>query len=127
MASQIPIHTYHCICSQLVLASAQTLSSLPQRRAGEGLDNALILPLPPLPKASDETPAAASGYSLLLNTNVDKKPVVVRRTDGFETRYRVKCGRCKLVVGYHLDGAQFEGEEEGRNDKVVYLMPGGLV
>ncbi|KAI9888135.1 MAG: hypothetical protein M1823_000070 [Watsoniomyces obsoletus] len=42
------LHTYHCICNQLILASTHILSSLP-RRQSPGLDKALILPLPPLP------------------------------------------------------------------------------
>jgi len=57
------------------------------------------------------------GYSLLLNTTVDRKPVIVRREDGFEKRWVRRCGRCRTGVGYML-------EEEG---KVVYLLEEGLV
>ena len=56
-------------------------------------------------------------YSLLLNTTVDRKPVVVRRKDGFEKRWVRRCGRCRTGVGYGL-------EEKGN---VVYLLEEGLL
>jgi hypothetical protein len=165
--TQSQINTYHCICTTLLLATTHTLSSLP-RRAEPALDKALILPLPPAsrlaaagetakegeddaePQASDES--GDVGYSLLLATTQDRKPTMVRREDGFERRVLLRCGRCRLVVGYKLDGAHFGTEgleavgkgtdgEQGRGDaelerktrtadervEVVYLLPGGLV
>lgn len=127
-AASPPVHTYHCICSSLLLASTHTLSSLPRRA---GLDKALILPLPsqppvaisdtrslsPSPDAPDveandsrdakpvvESPRdmPPSGYSTILHMNADKKAAIVRREDGFEKRVLWRCGRCKLVVGYQL-------------------------
>jgi hypothetical protein len=164
---QPQINTYHCICTTLLLATTHTLSSLP-RRAEPALDKALILPLPPAsslaaggekaeevdddaePQARDASGDA--GYSLLLATTQDRKPTMVRREDGFEKRVLLRCGRCRLAVGYKLDGAHFRTEgaeavgksadrEQGPGDaelgrktrtedegvEVVYLLPGGLV
>jgi hypothetical protein len=162
---QPQINTYHCICTTLLLATTHTLSSLP-RRTEPALDKALILPLPPASRLAatgekaeevedDAEPQAREasgdvGYSLLLATTQDRKPTMVRREDGFEKRVLLRCGRCRLVVGYKLDGAHFRTEgpeavgkstdrepgdvELGRKtqtgDKgieVVYLLPGGLV
>jgi hypothetical protein len=161
------INTYHCICTTLLLATTHTLSSLP-RRAEPALDKALILPLPPTSRlaAGGETAEEVEddaerqardasgdvGYSLLLATTQDRKPTMVRREDGFEKRVLLRCGRCRLVVGYKLDGAHFgpegaetvgksTGGEQGPGDaevgrkartgdegiEVVYLLPGGLV
>ena len=161
------INTYHCICTTLLLATTHTLSSLP-RRAEPGLDKALILPLPPASmlavtgetaeeREDDAEPQARDassdvGYSLLLATTQDRKPTMVRREDGFEKRMLLRCGRCRLVVGYKLDQAHFrtEGAEavgkstggaQGPGDaelarksqaadeevEVVYLLPGGLM
>ena len=50
---------------------------------------------------------------------------------GFEKRYLQRCGRCGVVVGYQLDGGQFEGADgeggKGRREDVVYLLPGGVM
>ncbi len=180
-ASSAPeIHTYHCICNQLVLASTHTLSEL-RRRQAPGLDKAYILPLPPLPRrrssSSEEDGGAEDddddnensddeeqeerradkssgdeahisslsakggsggskhlkttiqkskpkrakkpkdspsktgeiekGYSLLLSTTLDRRPVIVRREDGFEKRWLWRCARCRVVVGYQLDSIHF--------------------
>ncbi len=86
-------------------------------------------------------------FAFLLGCLLDRKPIVVRRSDGFEKRYVQRCGRCKLVVGYQLDWAQFpitsgtdksgqredENQQqqterrEGRRADVVYVLPGGLM
>ena len=119
------INTYHCVCTTLLLATTHTLASLPCR-ADPAVDKAIILPLPPTP--NDEENADAdnkAGYSLLLSTTLDRKPLIVRREDGFEKRILLRCGRCRLVVGYKLDEAQFGAEKKG--GEVVYLLPGGLV
>ncbi|EON66084.1 hypothetical protein W97_05327 [Coniosporium apollinis CBS 100218] len=159
------IHTYHCLCTHLLLASTHPLSSLP-RRGQSSLDKAYILALPPPPRhespiadaeSSDEDgeddgnkndaglggpsattlrSPAANNYALLLSTVLDRKPVVVTRADGFEKRYLQRCRRCRLVVGYQLDQAQFAdapvatvGMESGlgRREDVIYLLPGGLL
>ena len=72
-------------------------------------------------------------YSLLLNTTLDKRPVMVRREDGYEKRWVRRCGRCRTGVGYVLGsadvgsgvGAEREGGVAGGG--VVYLLEEGLV
>lgn len=49
----LPIHTYHCLCSTLLLATPYLLSSLPTR-APPARDQARILPLPRFRNNSDE-------------------------------------------------------------------------
>ncbi|KAE8146967.1 hypothetical protein BDV25DRAFT_161460 [Aspergillus avenaceus] len=138
------IKTTHCrFCNHLLLATTRTLSSLP-RRNPPAQDQALILPLPPLPSTNDETENETEGenghkggnghYSILLATTVkDRKATLVRREDGFEKRVFLRCGRCRVVVGYFLassgSGSNAGGVGEGREveDQVVYLLPGGLV
>lgn len=48
----LPIHTYHCLCSTLLLATPYHLSSLPTR-APPARDQARILPLPRFRNHSD--------------------------------------------------------------------------
>lgn len=137
----LPIKTHHCrFCNHLLLATTHSLSSLP-RRKDPARDAALILPLPlPRPTANDDddesTNADAKGvkhYSILLSTSIpDRRATLVRREDGFEKRLFLRCGRCRVVVGYFLDGVHFPGHTEDNGAdaggaKVVYLLPGGLV
>lgn len=131
-----PIQTYHCLCSTILLATPYPLSALP-RRAPPSLDNAHILPLPPLARttitttatiATPENTEALPLPSLLTqNMRPARKVVVVRREDGFEKRRVFRCGRCGVGVGYEiLEG----GEEEGvgvEKGRVIYLLEGGLV
>lgn len=114
------IHTYHCICTQLVLASTITLENLKTRTS----DSSYILPLPDLSSAS-----TASHYALLANTTTDDKPTVIRLEDGFEKRYFHKCGRCELSIAYSLDKSQFDDTKSssGAREDVAFLVPGGLV
>lgn len=138
------IHTYHCLCSQLLLASASTLDER-NKRAGESLDNAYIVPLMPadvlysadydqekengdlLTETASRAGIDSASVSVLINTVLERKPLVVRRSDGFETRYQRRCGRCDLVVGYHLDATQFDAAaKSGRLDKIIYILPGAL-
>ncbi|MCJ1380189.1 hypothetical protein MMC17_003292 [Xylographa soralifera] len=138
------ITTYHCLCTHLLLATPYPLPTLPQRQS-PGLDHARILPLgkPPSQTSVDEDtiPSTIADislhnndsngldkeaeplYSLLLNTTLDRRPVIVRREDGFEKRWVRRCGRCRTGVGYVLgdgDGEQVHGE-------VLYLLEEGLV
>ena len=163
--SEPQINTYHCICSTLLLATTHELTALP-RRAEPALDRAYILPLPRAAIRAGETVkgeheevdeeeeeeerdaeprairdrASDVGYSLLLSTTQDRRPTVVRRGDGFERRILLRCGRCRLVVGYKLDPARSAPAEsggtgkggekirvEGEEAKLVYLLPGGLL
>jgi hypothetical protein len=137
------VHTYHCTsCSHLLLASTHIISSLPTRRA-PGLDNATIVPLPAPPKAakpatssteeaeseSDDEGDEQSGYTLLLTLTRDRAAKVIAREDGFEKRALWRCGRCKLVVGYMLDEAQYaasKGKEKAAKDRFLYLLPGAV-
>jgi hypothetical protein len=119
-ATEKIIHTYHCICTQLVLASTSTLESLKARTS----DLSYILPLPSLSSTS-----TTSHYASLSNTITDDKPTVIRLEDGFEKRYFHKCGRCELNIAYSLDKSQFEDTKTslGVREDVAYLVPGGLV
>ena len=87
--------------------------------------------------------AAGDGFTLLAGVTrargqkgkeKEAPPVVVRCEDGFEKRWLVRCGRCRLVVGFELGWEQFEkgtggatGDEEGRREDVVYVLPGAMV
>jgi hypothetical protein len=119
-SSEQTIHTYHCICTQLVLASTSTLESLKTRTS----DSSYILPLPDLSSTS-----TSFHYALLTNTITDNTATVIRLEDGFEKRYLHKCGRCELNVGYSLDKSQFEDTKasSGVRQDIAFLIPGGLV
>ena len=120
------IHTYHCVCSQFLLATTTPLESC-HNRAGEGLDKAIILPFENFPNSADEDQVPKHGYASLLNTVVERKPIAIRRSDGFETRYQQRCGRCDLVIGYHLDRIQYDDQlQTGRRKDVLYILPGAL-
>lgn len=111
------VHTYHCICTQLILATTSKLDTLQTRSS----DKSFICPLP--------APGTSSHNATLVDTAVDSKATVVRLEDGFEKRYFEKCLRCDLIVGYHLDRSQFDESKDqaGKRDDVVYLLPGGLM
>ncbi|KAK2759537.1 hypothetical protein FQN54_003016 [Arachnomyces sp. PD_36] len=80
-------------------------------------------------------------YTILLSTTLpDRRHTVIRREDGFEKRLLLRCGRCRVVVGYVLDeeahrirpGTTTTGEKDADQDKegkrkVVYILPGSLV
>lgn len=112
------ILTYHCICTQLSLAVVTRLEDLPKRR----IDAAAI--------ATCGDFASATKPSLTIQAlSVDDKPTVLKLDDGFEKRYAVRCTRCGLAAGYHLDKSQFSGSENetGPRTDVVYILPGGLM
>ncbi|EEQ91254.1 uncharacterized protein BDCG_06374 [Blastomyces dermatitidis ER-3] len=47
-------------------------------------------------------------YTILLSTTIpDRKPTMIRREDGFEKRLLLRCGRCRVVMGYALDEIHF--------------------
>ncbi|KAK5055975.1 hypothetical protein LTR84_012525 [Exophiala bonariae] len=121
-SSSSPFKTYHCLCSNLVLATAHTLESLP-RRNEPVQDNALILPpATSISVSSDietEDALSQSTPSALLNVLPDRRPIVVQREDGFEKRILLRCGRCRLVLGYAMTALQ--------GSSPVYLLPGSLV
>ena len=111
------VQSYHCICSELILATHRPLPSLPQRK----LDDASICKISRL---EDAVPgdAVLSG-----STYNDNSATVLKLEDGFEKRYAARCMRCELQVGYWLDNSQFEAEGKGRREDVLYLLAGGLV
>jgi hypothetical protein len=131
------IHTFHhAPCSSLVLATTHVLSSLP-RRAAPSLDLTTILPLPlSEPNSSHSTAAQLADengqYSILLQTKLAPRATIIRREDGFEKRRIIRCGRCNGAVGYFIlddtAGDEKAGDgAAGKNRRVVYLLPGGLV
>ena len=76
-----------------------------------------------------------------MHSTLDKKPLVIRREDGFEKRWLRRCGRCGVVWGYELVEPEGEGEienEDGDGDgggegerrgkeRVLYVLEEGLV
>ncbi|KAF2763121.1 hypothetical protein EJ05DRAFT_495959 [Pseudovirgaria hyperparasitica] len=119
-----PIHTYHCLCTNLLFASTTAASALPTR--SNSLDSALILPLPASPPKSEET----THYAILLSTTVTAKLQVITKSDGFEKRWIQRCGRCKVVIAYQLDWTHWgteAGERHGRRHDVMFLLPGGFM
>jgi hypothetical protein len=146
MALTLPIQTQHCaFCNHLLLATTRTLSTLP-RRAGEGKDNATILPLENTDldleaeledESSHKTRHVTQHTTLLLATTIpDRRATLIRREDGIEKRLLLRCGRCRVVVGYYLDRVHWENGAEGVNAKVdgegerppaVYILPGAVV
>lgn len=81
-------------------------------------------------------------YTILLSTtSPDRKPIILRRSDGFEKRLLVRCGRCKVVLGYVLDEVHFgkgvqtqaqtqtetqQGESDNSAPGVIYVLPGAV-
>ncbi|KAJ5474891.1 hypothetical protein N7475_004457 [Penicillium sp. IBT 31633x] len=154
---RLPIQTQHCrFCNHLLLATTRNISTLP-RRGGESKDKALILPLERNSSTdreleaeleeeaanASETPARKSRHAsnhttLLLATTIpDRRATVIRREDGIEKRLLLRCGRCRVVVGYYLDRIHWggaangekgvQGEDEEQRPPAVYLLPGAVV
>lgn len=116
------IYTYHCLCTELVLASTTPLTKLPTRTS----DRSIICPLPP---TINDTTVLSSHHALLHGVSTESSSIVVEREDGFEKRYLQRCPRCNITVGYQLDKSMYKdpGNESGPREDVVYLLPGGLV
>jgi phage FluMu protein Com len=157
--TKLSIRTQHCrFCNHLLLATTRTLSTLP-RRSPPAADSALILPLEKLRTTTDEEPtstqapsnpkssSSAKHVTILLSTTLpDRRATLIRREDGIEKRILLRCGRCRVVVGYYLDRIHWEGtsqaqkekekaigedsEEEGGDEErppAMYVLPGSLV
>ncbi|KAI4173147.1 MAG: hypothetical protein LQ343_003074 [Gyalolechia ehrenbergii] len=141
----LTLHTYHCLCSTHLLTTPYDISTLPQRRS-PSFNLARILPLPstnpPPPLPTDHTDDDGRGHGdkgsggvgdrntvlpSLLSSNLKavRKPIVVQREDGWEKRRMWRCGRCGVGVGYEVVREEEVGE--GRLDKVLFLLDGGLV
>lgn len=139
------VQTYHCMCTNLILATTYPLSR--HRK----LDRSLILPIPSISPRQAAALAgsgvndtikddvqSSSAYSLtqLLGTTATdtQPPILIRSDDGIEKRYLLHCTRCKLTLGYQLDweqcGYQSEGSgasRSGRREDVMYLLEGAVV
>ncbi|ELR09226.1 hypothetical protein GMDG_03799 [Pseudogymnoascus destructans 20631-21] len=128
------IHTYHCACTSLLLATTTPLPSLPRRATS--LDHSTILPL----HSDAHPPSSLTPHTTLLSMTPDRRTTTIRREDGFEKRILWRCGRCRVVVGYELDPSHFEapttaggGEVQGESSvpredggvpRVLYILPG---
>ena len=79
-------------------------------------------------------------YTILLSTTAPStQPTIIRRQDGFEKRFLIRCGRCRVVCGYALDrihfpmkkdrddGEDVEGDTGDGGAEVVYILPGAVV
>lgn len=151
---KLPIRTQHCrFCNHLLLSTTRDLSTLP-RRQSPGADSALILPLEKLRSSADEADDEQNGansatrnssvkhVTLLLSTTIpDRRATLIRREDGIEKRVLLRCGRCRVVVGYYLDRVHWTEERKGQNGReengeaeeeeerppAMYVLPGALV
>jgi hypothetical protein len=106
------ITTYHCICTEVAIATKSSLTELPKRRH----DGAFICNM-------------EGACTLNSAVSVENTPSILKLEDGFEKRYAVKCARCELLFAYQLDVCHFEEtkSETGRRKDVVYVLPGGLM
>ena len=149
-ATQSPsasITTYHCLCSELALASPFPLQKYPQRLL-DGARICQILDLDVAAKNTDISVASADSPPRIMlagDAAVDLKPLVLQLDDGFEKRYTLRCARCALPLGYQLDRAQMgrislatdgvaDGDgvgsaslKDGRVDDVLFLLPDAFV
>lgn len=137
------VQTYHCICTNLVLATTFPLNNHRQ------LDRSIILPNPSLsPRQEaaligDETNSSVEDNHVpelhtitqLVGTSArDSQTLIIRSDEGIEKRYLIQCSRCKVTLGYQLDWDQFTTQGEasvstrnGRRDDVVYLLEGAVI
>jgi hypothetical protein len=127
------VHTYHCACTSLLLATTTARPAHPRRATS--LDRATILPL----HSDAHPPSATIPHTTPLSMTPDRRVTTIRREDGFEKRILWRCGRCRVVVGYELDPSHFEtatageGGEAGEGSsaaheagvaRVLYILPG---
>ncbi|TGO81060.1 hypothetical protein BPOR_1382g00010 [Botrytis porri] len=138
------INTYHCAyCTNLLLATTHTISTLPKRK-GTG-DGSFILPVSgvapgfgrqgegrerdgdamditregisadgeEVKDGEEQEPLPSYGYTNLLSLTQPSKQVIIRKEDGFEKRGVWKCGRCAVAVGYEVWG-EGNGGDKGK-------------
>ena len=103
MRSGSQTHTYHCICSTLVLATPYDLNQL-STRDSSSRDQAIICPLRDYDADQAGSVDGKLVRSMLQNVAMDRKPVIIRREDGFEKRVSIRCTRCTLIIGYKVEG-----------------------
>lgn len=118
----LQVHTYHCICSELVIALFSPLEKLSKRQS----DGSQICRMVSLDPVDD-------GFILWTSVDVSEQPIVLKLEDGFEKRYAIRCKTCGLQFAYSLDWCCFR-EEQGKKEgdsgsrlNVVYLLAGGLM
>ncbi|KAF2721480.1 hypothetical protein K431DRAFT_224273 [Polychaeton citri CBS 116435] len=114
------INTYHCLCTELILATAGPIQNFLKREH----DGSIICTL-----THEDGDAPATGDSTLVNSTFERSAVVLRLEDGFEKRYAIRCQRCRLLVGYQLHWSQFDESRKasGQRDDVIYILPGGFM
>lgn len=132
--------------------------SIPETTGGGG-GGEITIPAAPQPQPQPQAATAVEAgderkkieqahYTIPLSTLVpDSTPIVIRREDGFEKRVLLRCGRCRVIVGYKLihnntgttaeTEDDFDEEEEeddeiglskgGKGDRAMYLLPGSIV
>jgi hypothetical protein len=116
------LHSYHCLCTEYIFTTTSPLNSSPTRKTSA--DKAHILPVSLAKAVPAEHP---DGAVVQLLAVADRKAALIRREDGFEYRYEVRCPRCKLAVGYRLDESQFEeGKGPGGREDVLFVLPGAV-
>lgn len=143
---RLKIRTQHCrFCNHLLLATTRILNTLP-RRSGETKDKAIILPLeaqtqdPEIEDNVNVSPNTKHTTLLLSTTLPDRRATLIRREDGIEKRILLRCGRCRVVMGYYLDKVHWgtskrvehntedgEESEEAQRPPAVYILPGAVV
>jgi hypothetical protein len=99
-----------------------------------GNDTIALYPAPgPITPTTTTTSSGSSEMQAAGAMGFEAVATVVRLEDGFEKRYRARCGRCGCCVGYGLDWGVWEGEGEGqgqgqgRREDVVFLVEGAVV
>lgn len=100
--------TYHCLCSELIVALPKQLEQFPRR---EG-----------------DASYVCGGRPTTVNASAAEDATIMKLEDGFEKRYPVSCRRCSLPVGYHLDLCHFEDSKSssGPRSDVLYFLSGAL-
>lgn len=100
--------TYHCLCSELIVALPKPLEQL-LRREGDAS-------------------YVCGGRQTTVNASIAEDAIIMKLEDGFEKRYPVACRRCSLPIGYQLDLCQFEDSKSssGPRSDVLYILSGAL-
>ncbi|KAJ5081321.1 hypothetical protein NUU61_009585 [Penicillium alfredii] len=84
---------------------------------------------------STSTQSHTKHTTLLLSTTIpDRRPTLIRREDGIEKRVLLRCGRCRVLMGYYLDRVHWASTEQTDSEKTgedrppaVYLLPAAVV
>ncbi|KAF7185943.1 hypothetical protein HII31_12816, partial [Pseudocercospora fuligena] len=108
------ISTYHCLCSELLLATPIPLDKLPTRQS----DKSHICKI-----STGGENITANSAILTKSAEPGSSPLVLRLEDGFEKRFLIKCGRCGVGFGYKL----WSESENGVKEDVVFILQNGLI